>query len=122
VHDRTILDSTATIADVIEVLEREIADRQRALALLKAICSDALKGSIGRPRKYDVADEARIAALIAEGKTHRAISAMLSIPVASIGKIASRLSAKRETGDLRGGPRVKGRINHNRKHQALKRS
>jgi hypothetical protein len=115
------IDSTTSVADVIETLEREIADRQRSLALLKAICSDALKGSRGAPRKYGDVDTARVAVLIAEGQTHRAIAATLGIPVASVGTIATRLGAKRTTGSLRGGARVKGRINRNRKHRAVKR-
>ena len=114
------VDSSTRVADVIVILEREIAERQRALALLKAICSDALKGPRGAPRKYGDVEAARVAALVAEGKTHRAIAAALDMPVASVGQIATRLGAKR-TGDKRGGPRVKGRIKQHRKHRAVAR-
>jgi hypothetical protein len=94
-----------TFADVVEILEHEIAERQKALMLLKAIYNDALKGKMGRPYKYDTSDQARVASLIAEGKTHRAVAKMLGIPITSVGKIATRMGAKRK-GNMSGGSRV----------------
>ncbi len=48
------LNTDARLGDVIEALEREITDRQRALLTLKAICSDLFKGNRGAPRKQSL--------------------------------------------------------------------
>jgi hypothetical protein len=109
------------LRDIIEILEREIADRERALALLKAICGDALKGTRGAPRKYGDIAVARVTSMIAQGQTHRAIAASLDMPLASVGNIAKRMGVRRRKGDLRGGVRTKGQVNRHRRHVALKR-
>ncbi len=114
------LDTNARLGDVIEALEREIADRQRALLTLKAICSGLFKGNQGAPRKYTPEDVELVGALVDGGHTHRDIARLLRMPVATVGELAVRIGAKRE-GNMRGGTRVHGRINTKRKHQAIKR-
>lgn len=115
------LDMDARLGDVIEALEREIADRQRALLTLKSICSEMFKGNRGAPRKYTPADVELVGALVDGGRTHRDIARLLRMPVATVGELATRIGAKRE-GNLRGGARVHGRVDTKRKHQAIKRN
>jgi hypothetical protein len=113
------LPSDVTLADVMRVLEQEIAERQRSLALLRAICARTLKGhNLGRPPKYGDDDVARVAGLVAEGKTHRVIADLLGMPLASISRLATRGGAKR-LGDLRGGPREHGKVNRHRTHVSV---
>ena len=78
-----------------------------------------LKSARGRPRKYDDTESAHVKALIAAGRSHREISAILKMPVPSVGNIAKRLGVKRTIGDRSGGPRTKGVINTKRRHTAL---
>lgn len=108
-----------TVGDLIAKLEGEIQKRQKAIALLRDTCSEAMKGSRGRPRTYGSGTASRIGKLIAEGKSHRWIAEVLNMPIGSVGNIAKRIGAKRTKGDRSGGKRVKGTVNTNRKHKRL---
>jgi hypothetical protein len=75
--------------------------------------------SRGRPRKYGSGVTSRIEELVSEGKTHRWIAVALGIPATTVGNLAKRIGVKRTKGDRRGGKRVKGAVNANRKHKRL---
>jgi hypothetical protein len=62
-----------------------------------------------------------VAAMIRDGMSHRAVAAKTGIPISTVGKIAKRTGARRTDGELRGGPRVYGHIDHARRHRALPR-
>jgi DNA-binding NarL/FixJ family response regulator len=92
---RTEIDGDTTLADAIAILETEIADRIRLVTGLKELCREARHPStgysgIGRPKKYPPSVEENVVALIAGGKTHRAIAAELNLPVSTVGKMAKR--------------------------------
>jgi len=109
-----------SIGDVVSALEREIAEKQRALTALKAICADILKSNRGAPRKYSSSDVELVGALIEGGRTHRDVARLLRMPVATVGQLAARIGARRE-GNVRGGPRVRGRVDTDRKHRRVER-
>ena len=111
--------ANVTVGELIARLEGEVQERQGTIALLRETCIEATKGNRGRPREYGPEDAARIGKLIAEGKTQRWIAEALNIPISSVGNLAKRVAAKRARGDRRGGKRVKGVVNKNRKHVRL---
>jgi hypothetical protein len=111
----TSIHADMSVEDAISVLRHEIAERQAIIDMLKHLCSN---GQLrGRPRKYSSDAERQVCELIANGASHREIARTMMMPVGSVGKIARRCDAKRLVGDRRGGPRVKGSVTPNRKHQ-----
>lgn len=111
----------SSIGEVIAKLEADIRERQQMLAFLKAICSEVLRGTKGAPRKYNEVQSAQVVLEIARGKTHRQVAREMGIPISSVNQIAVRLGAKRVVGNRAGGSRVKGQVNHQRRHVALPR-
>lgn len=108
-----------TVGELIAKLEGEIVERQKTIALLRATCSEAAKGTRGRPRTYGSEVASHVGELIAEGKSHRWIAEAFGMPIGSVGNIAKRIGAKRTKGDRSGGKRVKGVVNTGRKHKRL---
>jgi hypothetical protein len=95
--------ASITVEELIAKLEGEIQERQKVIALLRATCFEAMKGSRGRPPTYGSEVASRIGELTAEGKTQRWIAKALGIPISTVGHLAKRVNAKR-SGTL--GPKV----------------
>jgi CRP-like cAMP-binding protein len=87
--------ASVTVAELIAKLEGEVQERQKAIALLRSTCIEAMKGRRGRPSTYGPEMASRIGELTAKGKTQRWIAEALGIPIATVGRLAKRVGAKR---------------------------
>jgi hypothetical protein len=88
-------ETDVTVSEVVARLEREIADRQKAVTMLRAICSEVMKGPRGRPRTHGSDVAVMIGRMVAEGRTQRVIAKELDLPISTVGRLAKRVGAKR---------------------------